>query len=46
MIATNEVRTSWVVSEREGFEALTVAHACFGLEGVENYVAMGTGHVG
>ena len=32
--------------EREGIEALTVARACFGLEGVENNVAMGTGHVG
>ena len=42
LIATSEIRTSWVVAEKNGIQALQVVHACFGLGGDKRHQAQGT----
>ena len=42
LIATSEIRTSCVVAEEAGVEALQVVHAGFGLGGDERHSAQGT----
>ena len=42
LIATSEIRTSCVVAEENGIQALQVVHACFGLGGDEQHQAQGT----
>jgi len=42
MIATSEIRTSCVVREADGIQALQVVHAAFGLGGAVRYRAHGT----
>ncbi|MCB4421494.1 aspartate kinase [Synechococcus sp. HB1133] len=42
LIATSEIRTSCVVAEEAGVEALQVVHAGFGLGGEERHSAQGT----
>jgi aspartate kinase len=42
LIATSEIRTSCVVAEEAGVEALKVVHAGFGLGGDERHSAQGT----
>jgi aspartate kinase len=42
LIATSEIRTSCVVAEENGVQALQVVHACFGLGGDERHQAQGS----
>ena len=42
LIATSEIRTSCVVAEENGIQALQVVHACFGLGGDKRHQAQGT----
>ena len=42
LIATSEIRTSCVVAEEAGVQALQVVHAGFGLGGEERHTAQGT----
>ena len=42
LIATSEIRTSCVVAEDDGVQALQVVHAGFGLGGEERHTAQGT----
>ena len=42
LIATSEIRTSCVVAEENGIQALQVVHACFGLGGDEQHQAQGS----
>lgn len=42
LIATSEIRTSCVVAEEDGIQALQVVHACFGLGGDKRHQAQGT----
>jgi len=42
MIATSEIRTSCVVAEADGIQALQVVHASFGLGGTVRHQAQGT----
>ena len=42
LIATSEIRTSCVVAEKNGIQALQVVHACFGLGGDKRHQAQGT----
>ena len=42
LIATSEIRTSCVVREQNGVEALQAVHAGFGLGGQEHHQAHGT----
>ena len=42
LIATSEIRTSCVVAEAEGVQALQAVHAAFGLGGHVEHVAQGT----
>ena len=42
LIATSEIRTSCVVAEKDGIQALQVVHACFGLGGDKRHQAQGT----
>jgi len=42
MIATSEIRTSCVVREADGIQALQVVHAAFGLGGAVRHQAQGT----
>ena len=42
LIATSEIRTSCVVAEENGIQALQVVHACFGLGGDKRHQAQGS----
>jgi aspartate kinase len=42
LIATSEIRTSCVVAEENGVQALQAVHACFGLGGDERHQAQGS----
>ena len=42
LIATSEIRTSCVVAEENGVQALQAVHACFGLGGDEHHQVQGT----
>ena len=41
MIATSEIRTSCVVAENDGVDALKAVHSCFDLGGSQQHEARG-----